>query len=402
MDYTACVTSGRKNGEPVRILHVNHTSAMSGAEQSLVELLRFLDRRRFTSVLAVPAGGPLLPAAAAAGAGIRPLSIPRLKRTRNPVRLAAHLLSFVAIVPRLVLLARAERAQLLHANSTTALVYAGPAARLAGLPCLWHCRDLVPLGIAGRRLAATCTTALAISHAVRDHLAAAGIPPAKIRAIGHGVDTAAYAVADGGAAAARRRWGFPDNAFVVAMVGQCVPWKRHDVFLAAAARIAAQCPRARFLIIGDDMFGDHPGYVDGLRTQARDLQLGDRAVFAGPLGDMRPGYAGIDLLLHPAEREPFGRVVVEAMAAGRPVVAVRSAGPAEILRDGEDGWLVPPGDSAAMAACALRAAADPALFAAVAARAQRRARQDFDAHDVTRRVEAEYEAALARRGSARP
>jgi glycosyltransferase involved in cell wall biosynthesis len=225
----------------------------------------------------------------------------------------------------------------------------------------------------------------AISDAVREHLTHGGVAPQKIETIPAGLDVAAW-VSTGSRHAVRAALGVPSEAFVVANIGQLVPWKKHTFFLEAAAIIARRVPAAFFAIVGADMFGDHPGYRQELETAARSLGIADRVLFTGYRSDMAELLAGVDLVIHAADREPFGRAIAEAMAAGCPVVAIDACGPAELIRSDVDGILVPPGDTAAIAAAAVRVAADPQLAARLAGTARTRITEAFSMETFGRRL----------------
>lgn len=146
--------------------------------------------------------------------------------------------------------------------------------------------------------------------------------------------------------------GFDDADVVFGIVGRLERWKGVDVGIDAFARLAGTPAgaRARLAVIGGALYGRDEAYAAGLRQQAAVAGLDGRAWFGGHRDDALELIAGCDVVVHCAvEPEPFGMVVAEAMAAGRAVVATRSRGPEEIVRDGVDGVLVPPGDPAALA-----------------------------------------------------
>lgn len=129
------------------------------------------------------------------------------------------------------------------------------------------------------------------------------------------------------------------------MVAHLVPWKRHDLFVEAAIllrdfRDAGGRP-ITWIIAGNDLFGEHEGYVAALRKRIADAGLADRFVWleGRNASEILPN---LDLLVHPTDEEPFGRVICEAMAAGVPIVACAAAGPGSILKDGQTGFLVSP------------------------------------------------------------
>jgi glycosyltransferase involved in cell wall biosynthesis len=194
----------------------------------------------------------------------------------------------------------------------------------------------------------------------------------------------------------RAEFGVPADATVIGTVGQLVPWKRQDLFLEAAAHILAHLPQAWFLVVGADLFGEHAAYVAELRALAAALSLGDRAVFTGYREDVATVMAAMDLMLHPAEEEPLGRAVLEAMSLGVPCVAANACGPAEIIEDGISGILTPPGDAQAMAARAVELLSRPGGVQRMGEAAMRRVETAFSAERMARLTEDVYEEALAR------
>jgi glycosyltransferase involved in cell wall biosynthesis len=189
-----------------------------------------------------------------------------------------------------------------------------------------------------------------------------------------GVDAAAWALPDAPPG--------PPRALVL---GALVPWKRADLALEIAARV----PELRLDVGGAPLPGDPPGFAAALHERAARPDLAGRVRFLGRLEDPRTGLAEAHCLLHCADREPFGLALVEALAAGRPVVAPAAGGPLEIVTRA-CGRLYPPGDAGA-GADALRATlADRGAAAAARARAAA-----FDRADAARRF-----AALVERVSA--
>ena len=155
---------------PSKILYLNHVSHLGGAERSLLELVGSLDRTKFTPLAVIPTPGPLSDALAKAGAKVIHLPIQRFVRTCSPLVLIGYLISLLKVARQIKGLIRQAQIDIVHSNSSTAHLYGGLAARLAGVPCLWHCRDLVDLGPAGRWMSWTATRTVAISDAVARHL----------------------------------------------------------------------------------------------------------------------------------------------------------------------------------------------------------------------------------------
>jgi glycosyltransferase involved in cell wall biosynthesis len=156
------------------------------------------------------------------------------------------------------------------------------------------------------------------------------------------------------------------------MVGRLQRWKGMRVFIAAMARVHQSRPDARALIVG----GAHetePQYADELQTQSHALGLADVITFAGFQSNVHEWMQAMDVFVHASDREPFGIVVIEAMALGKPVIAGSAGGPAEIITDGVDGVLMPFGDDESLARAIVAYVDDRAFAARVGAAARIRA-----------------------------
>lgn len=376
-----------------RILFVNHVSRVSGAERSLLDLLRHLDRGRFEPLVCLPPGGELTEALPATGAPAYHVPLRRLRRTANPLRLAGDLAHAAWVIRRLARLIRDERIDIVHANSDTAQLYAGPAARWAVVPCVWHTRDLAPLGALGWWLERYASRVVAISDGVRRRVQPCVRPASKLRRLYNGIDLEGLAIRGDGSAT-RAELGLPADVPVVAMMGQMVPWKGQGAFIEMAACLGRTLPPLRFVIVGGDLFDEHPRYVAALRARSDELGLRDRILFTGYRADAVRLLDAVDVLVHPATREPLGRVILEAMAKGKPVVAVNAGGPAEIIRNGVDGLLAESDRADDLAQAVLRVIGDPMLAAQLGAAARRRVAECFNIRDRVRDIEALYDELL--------
>lgn len=381
----------------IKVLFVNHVSEISGAETGLLDMVTHLDPARFACRVVLPHGGPLVDALAEHGVPTTLMSLQRFHRVRRPGVLARYAADLARRTPQMMRLVRTEQIDILHANSNTAHLYAGGTARLTGVPAIWHCRDLVDLGAAGRWMGLLTTRAVAISDAVARHLKDQHVPPGRLCVIPNGIDLERFR--PGHALEARQRLclGLRPEHKVFTTIGQLVPWKKQDVFLGAAAMIAAKVPEARFLVVGADLFGDHPDYEQRLHELASRPDLDGRVVFAGYRRDIADILTASDVVLHAADREPFGRAIVEAMACGVPVAAADACGPADIIRDGENGLLVPPGNAEALGHSGLRLATDAKLASRLGKAAASRARETFGLDMFIARMSRLYESIMEER-----
>ncbi len=365
---------------PLRVLYVHHTSCLGGAEQSLINMISSMDRKMVLPALALPEDGPLADCLFRRGVDVYFAPIVRFKRTCNPLRLLRNLAVLVRGVRGLVGAASAHRASVIHANSIHAALYAGSAARIVGLRSFLHLRDMIRLGALGRILVGMFDCAIAVSQATADFY---GLKNARV--IPSGVDFGKFDESSSDLAL-RAAGSIGQDSTIVGMAGQLVPWKNHGDFIRAASRIRAVVGDARFVIAGADIFGDNPAYRDELIVLSKSLGMKDAVTFLGWWDDMSGLYASLSVLIHPALGEPFGRVLVEAMGCGLPVVAYDCGGPSEIVRDGKTGFLVPAGDWEALAERTCRILQDENLRSKLGEAAKKRARARFGSDLTSRRV----------------
>jgi glycosyltransferase involved in cell wall biosynthesis len=322
-----------------RVLYLHHVGELSGAEGSLRLLLRHLDRARIEPLFAGPARGPFVAALAADGVTTLPLAFGPLRRVGGVLRAVA----------RLVRLVRAHRVDLLHANGPQTNVPAGLAGRLTGVPVIWHARNLIAgdMWDVDRALAPLATRIVCNADAIRRRFAGSRGCERSVTIV-NAVDTREF---HPGVPRApfRRELGLPDAAPLIGIVGRLGLGKGHEHFVAAALRLLGGGLDAHFVVVGDPLFDEDAWRADALRRAVKDAGREDRVRFVGYRRDIPGVMRGLDVLVLASDAEPCGRVLFEGMAAGTPIVATNSGGTPEIVRDGIEGFLVPPRDAAALA-----------------------------------------------------
>ena len=362
----------------IRVLFVDHAPAMGGAEHSLLLLLRHLDRTRFVPLLACNPG-PLAEAARGrrrGGDGMCPCHACAANWPR-PLRLARGVWALVRLIRR-------ERVDLVHCNVMRASFYAALAAQCTRRPLVWHLRDILTPSAYVHWMARRAAQVIAVSQAAARPLPS-GTP---VEIVPNGVDVAAFARQPEAGSAIRRDWGVPAGAPLVGLVGRLEPWKGQADFLRAMAQVRARFPLAHYVIVGGAIFGGGEGYRDELQALSRALGLDGRMTFAGHRNDLPALFSALDVLVHcSVEPEPFGRVMIEGMAASLPVVAYDHGGASEIVLSGETGLLVPPKDVQALAEGVLALLADPGRAQRLGEAGRRRAEQVYDVRRLTQRVE---------------
>ena len=229
---------------------------------------------------------------------------------------------------------------------------------------------------------------IAVSEFERQRALGHRIPPSRVVTIHNAIDVAAYAER-ARQPADLAELAIPPGAGLVAIIGRLDPLKDHATFLGAAALVARQRPTTRFLVIGDGPLRDR------FQALARELGIAASVHFLGYRADCPALIGRADLVALSSIAEPFGYVLIEAMAAARPVVATRAGGAPEVVEDGRTGLLVPSADPAALAAGMLRVLADPGLAAAWGEAGRRRAEQLFDVRTTAPRLAELYRAVAA-------
>ncbi len=359
------------------VLFVNHADVLGGAEKILLLLLEFLDRDRFAPHLVAPTGA-LTTAACQLGVTVHELELAQLRGVPTaPWRLAR------AVIP-LTQLLRRERITVVYAHSIRASVYAAAAAALARRPFLCHLHEPVPPGIYSRLLCALSAGAIAVSAAV-----ARDVPcPHKVRVIHNGIRAADFAGDHRARATAlRAAWGVPHGAVLIGQVARLQPWKGQHEVIAAAEMLLRDHPDVYVAIIGGDIFGDAAAYERELKARVAQRGLSRHVLFTGHQEDIPPVLSALDILVHASTDEPFGTILLEAAAAGVPMVAYMSGGVPELLTHEETALLVPQGDRAGLAAALARLVTHHELAGALSAAARARVLQQFDVHTMVRPVE---------------
>ncbi|MFP4056675.1 MAG: glycosyltransferase family 4 protein [Candidatus Brocadiia bacterium] len=392
------MSAARRDAAPLRILYVSDTGQqLGGAERSLLSLVEQFDLRRYTLHAALGDEGRFATLLRGAHVDVRVLPLGAVARTRNPLRLLGYAAVFLHGVVRLAWLVRRLGIHVVHANKTTAAILAVPAARLGGARSVWHVRNRARrFGRAGRWLVRRADRLVCVSESIAQPFRQA-VPEARdaMSVIHEGIDPAPYAARQAGQAV-RRELGLEPEHRVVGTVGRLTPWKGQDDFLRAAALVAADHPEARFLVVGDCVSSPaeraaDEAYRERLHALAGELGIADRVRFTGYREDVPAVMNALDLFVLPSHEEPFGIVVLEAMAAGRPIVATEAGGVPEIVRHEREALLAPPGEPQALAAAIARLLADPPLAQGLGRAAQTRVAEEFPLWRPAARIRAIYE-----------
>lgn len=351
--------------------------ARGGAEELLQRLLRELPDATLDAVIVFFERGPMVEEARALGLAVHVVPTGRLR----------SLSGWLGAVTSLTTLFETCDVDLVVSWMTKAHLYGGPAARRAGLPAVWYQHGVPNAGDAVTRIA-TLLPAVGVL-ACSDPIAQAQRalrPQRPVHTVEPCVDLGRFDPAQlPSPAEARHQLGLAPDGPLFGIVGRMQRWKGIHVFVEAMASVIAAHPDARGVIVGGEHPGE-PGYAAAVDRQIADLGIDDRVRRVGFQKNVPLWMQAMDVVVHASDYEPFGMVIIEAMALGKPVIAGAEGGPATIITDGVNGLLSPYGKAQALASAMRRLAAAPDVAAALGRAARLRA-QDFSQTAYRRRFE---------------
>ncbi|PIG94084.1 glycosyltransferase family 4 protein [Gloeocapsopsis sp. IPPAS B-1203] len=291
--------------------------------------------------------------------------------------------SISSIAPLIAQVARLARDyDVIYTNTQKALIVGALASVLTRRPLVYHLHDILStdhFSSTNRYLAVTvanrcASLVIANSQATQAAFIAAGGRADMTHVVYNGFDIRNYQQHQLHSEQVCNQLGLAGK-FLVGHFSRLSPWKGQHILLAALA----QCPENVVAIfVGDALFGEED-YVQQIHQQVTELQLEKRVKFLGFRSDVIPLMNACDLVTHTSiAPEPFGRVIVEAMLCGRPVVAAQAGGAVELVETGKTGWLVPPGEPTQLASVIVSCLNQPEKTAAIAYQGQLAANQRFD------------------------
>ena len=411
--------------KPRRLLYVAKT-AKGGSAFSLCHLVKGLNRARYEPVVLFYTQAPSYIRDKLAGPGIEVISLEKQHRESAPVP-AGHAVhrdiggwlearlgkgagqAYVALkacyqfirwearkVWPIVRVIQEYGIDLVHVN--TGLRHGKPAiiaAWLTGTPCVCHVRMFHRLHHFDKVFTRLVDCFVCISSAIAEHYIAQGMPLTKATVIHNAVDLSEFSLAND-VALVRSELGWTCDERLVGVVSRLDWWKGHEYFLEAVAEVAQHIPNLRGLIVGEpENTPRNQEYYQMLQSLAKSLEIEDRVVFTGFRSDVPRLLSALDVVvLSSSAPEPFGRVVIEGMAAGKPVVATAAGGVLDIIEDGVNGLLVPPKDSRAIARAILWLLSNPEKAEQMGLAARRRVEERFTVQHHVAAVQSVYDSVL--------
>jgi glycosyltransferase involved in cell wall biosynthesis len=381
---------------PLRVAFCHYAADFhGGSDRGLFDVVAHLPRDRFEPLMLLREGDPLAARYREHGVAVETFALTPPRRALEFAKQVRFFLHFWPSVFRLARTIRRFDADVVHVNTLFNLQ--GPfAACLARRPLVWHVRELLPDSRVFRLLAwlvgRMSTRIVAMSNAIADEL---GLAPGRVRVVFGSADLSQFTGLPP-RETARATLGLDPGAQALFCPGRFEHWKGQHVLVESLPEVFTAQPGAVALFAGAPAV-NKPEYYEGLVKRCEELGIADRVRFLGRRDDVPVIMAASDVLVLPSVTpEPFGLTVVEAMAAGRPVVATAAGGPLDSVADEETGLLARPSDPHDLAAKICTLLADPERARAMGEAGRTRARELFATDREVREMAAVIEEAAGR------
>lgn len=367
----------------------------------MLYLLRFLDRDKFHPYLIIPSG-PL--SDAAARVGVQTIDYTFEKRYEsikigsreillNPYCLLYRLrdaLRFWSIIRR-------EQIDIVHTNNLDSHLAGWFLNKLFGIPVIWHIR----VSIWPRSLYAPPWVTRIVFCSQWSRQMALGPGPYNHHSlvIPNGLDPMEFKFDPKAASSVRQEFGLPQRVSLIGTTGRLDPIKRYEALIHAAYRLKQSDVEARWLLVGGEIENRSGwSYEERLRRLVTELGLEREVIMTGFRRDVARLVSAFDLYVFPGTQDSNPRSVLEAMALGKPIIAMNGGGVPEMLDYGQAGVLLDPGTSEQIADAVAGLLADPVRAQKLSERARQRVLEHYTIQEVTRKIERVYEDVLAERG----
>ena len=384
--------------DPATILYVQYPSDLYGTGRSLLRLTSIMDRTRYSPVVVLKGDGPLRGHLEAAGVPVKIIpSMCVIERKKLSLRgLASLAWEFAASTRTLMRLLRSSRVKIVHTN-TGIIPSPALAAWLAGVPHVWHIRDWFGefrgmWHVFSRYILLFSARIICVSKPIAAQFP--GNPKVLVR--NDCFDLGEFQVDRQSLRTAfRNQWRIGKDDLVIGTVGRIkFVRKGQETLVQALWELRNAGIRVRGLIVGS-AFPGNEDHLLRLKALIRELDMTEDILLVGELADPKPAYAAMDVFVLPsAQPEPFGGVVMEAMAMELPVVGTAIGGTLEQIVEGETGFLYPPSDSSALASCLKLLCGDRVMREKMGIAGRERIKTHFDLVRFVRGMEDLYDEVL--------
>jgi len=385
-----------KNLRPIPVLfHESYFNEFYGAQNGLYNLLRCIDRNHFSPLVVCPSDGVFPDRVRELGIEVVIVPLPlellsfggKLLRSSFTERVGQLARLFPQII-QLVRLIQSRNIQLMHCNTIRSMLSSGIAARLSGIPLIWHVKGDGSHGYLDYAAFILSDKIVTISDDVTHYLKQRPFWNAsgKIVTVRDGIPLDRFNLNVSGRTV-RQEMDFQEQDLVVGTVGALSPRKGHEFFIHMAKNLAMKYPNVKFMIVGDITNESYATFKQHLQELAQDLTNSGRLVYLGWRDDMPEVYAAMDVFVLASSVEGLALVVLEAMALAKPIVRTLAAGANDTVMDGETGYLVPVDNLTALTSAVEKLVSDHALRLSMGAAARRRVVSIFSAERMAREME---------------
>lgn len=368
-----------------KVLFIDHSKNLGGAEGCMLLLIKYLDKKKYEPIIICVPGSQLAKKASELGIKVLTVEMFRLKGISNPLALLKKVYSVILNLKKIII---EEKIDIIHGNVVRASIYSAIISALTRKPFVWHVHDIhtnekfVPLF-----LSVMSTKIVAITEEARSALPR--FAQKKTEIVLNGIDIGEAVKSIQKNYNFRNDFDIPDEAVLVANVGWIAYWKGQDKFLEVTKEVLEKYPGAYFAVIGEIADKKYELWLNELKKQASNFK--EHFVFTGYREDILSIMNQIDILAHCAKREPFGRVFLEAMACKKPIVAFNDGGAAQVVIQGETGYLVKPGDTKEMADAVIQLIEKPELRKSMGEKGFLRVNEKYGIEEQAKLLEKVYE-----------
>lgn len=362
----------------MKILFLDQSGNLGGAELNLLDLAKFYRDSCLVSLFVDGSFGKALQQAQIPVAilSTQPLAIRKDSSWLQSLNSVGQIVPLITKVIKL-----SYNYDVIYANTQKALIIGAIASLLTGKPLIYHLHDILSsehFSGTNRQLAVLfanrcASLVIANSEATKTAFIEAGGRPELVQVVYNGFNLEQYQNLDQEAKQLRQQLNL-NGDYVIGHFSRLSPWKGQHILLEALTH----CPKAIALFVGDALFGEQE-YVEQLQQQVKQLGLSDRVHFLGFRSDIPQLMSMCDLITHTSTApEPFGRVIVEAMLCGKPIVAAAAGGAIELIENNQTGWLTTPGDTLQLATIINQCQTQPEATAKIAQAGKTTATQRFN------------------------
>lgn len=366
------------------ILQLVNGELYGGAERVQEMILQYIDHHVFEPYCVSLMDGAFVREARRKGLPIEVIPM----RSKFDLLVALRVARFIA----------REKIALIHTHTVRTNLVGRLAARIASVPVVTHVHSF-PLHetenpfknrfnhLVDRLTRSFSARYLCVSGSLKSQLASEGVPAERVEVVHNGVQLDRFCSGTDGSKA-RSELGLNPQAKLIAMIALFRHLKGTEVLIEALARVIPECPNTYCLLVGGF---EREGYRRRVVGLSRRLGLEDRVIFLGFKDDISPILAAADIVVHPSLfGEGLPLAILEAMVTGRPIIATPVGGIPEVIRDGETGLLVPPGDSPALAEAITRLLRDPEWASKLGTVAQSLVKREYSGEAMVRKIERVY------------